>query len=170
MKEVKKNIPIDIDKYVNTDTGAFLQDELGKGSMLTIKEPTGEAKVEYGDYTTIDSRAIAFISQYLKKEELGRLLMLTRDLKTPLNIIYNGPRPHTNKTLQNYIEFKSEPMFHRFIKKLMELGIIYQIKGKILGEIRVIYMMNPNVAKKRMVFDRVLFDIFEPIKSLEDKG
>jgi hypothetical protein len=43
----------------------------------------------------------------------------------------------------------------------MKLGVLYQIKGNIGGKIRVIYMMNPFVARKRKQLDSKVIDVFK---------
>jgi len=44
----------------------------------------------------------------------------------------------------------------------MKAGVIYQIKGNIAGEVRVIYMMNPFLARKRKTIDKEVFNVFNP--------
>jgi hypothetical protein len=53
-------------------------------------------------------------------------------------------------------------MFLKLLNKLMKVGVIYQLKGRIRDEIRVIYMLNPFIARKRKTIDKEVFNVFHP--------
>jgi hypothetical protein len=85
-------------------------------------------------------------------------------VRTPMSIVYNGNRPHTNETLQRYLEVKSEAMYIQLMKRLMKAGILYQIKGLIYGEVRVCYMLNPFIGRKGRLYDEKVTTIFSDFK------
>jgi predicted transcriptional regulator len=93
---------------------------------------------------------------------MNNILMMTTDLKTPLNIVYNGPQPHSNESLQKFLGYSSKSTFIKLLQKLIKEGVLYQIKGRISGEVRVIYMMNPFLARKRKTIDKEVFEVFRP--------
>lgn len=162
-KTVSKNVKLDIDKYINIDTGETLISSL-KGKELIIKEATGQILITTEDYVIVDSKALSFLKEHLNRSELGSISILSEDLKTPYNIIYNNNVPHTNETLQNTLGFSSQAMFMKLIKKLIIHGVLYQIKGNIMGNVRVIYMMNPFLARKRKTVDEELIKVFKEFK------
>jgi predicted transcriptional regulator len=154
---------------VNIETGETLVSEMNGYKMNMSVSTEGDYIVIKSDnYTVIDNRAMDYISKVLSRSEFSSAIKLTNDLKTPLNIIYNNNKPHTNETLQQYLGFASESMFFKLIKKLMNVGILYQIKGNIMGEVRVIYMFNPFIARQRTTVDKKVLSIFKDIFLLED--
>lgn len=154
---------INIEDYVNIKTGEPLTLEQS-GVRMTIKEESGMAVLQSDDYVVIDSESLNQISKLLSTSELGHTLTMTTLLKTELNLIYNNNIPHTNETLQRYLGFSSQSMFFKLVKKLIKVGVLYQIKGRIMGEVRVIYMFNPLIARKRKTIDRKIIAIFNEVK------
>jgi hypothetical protein len=159
----KKQVPIDTSKYVNLDTGEILESEVSKHKVsITVTEEGDFVVITSDDFVILDSKTVKFLNTLLSKTELSNLLLMAQDLKTSLNIIYNGPIPHTHDSLQEFLGYSSKAMFLKLLKTLMHHGVIYQIKGRIMGEIRVIYMLNPFVARKRKTIDKQVFSIFKP--------
>ena len=114
------------------------------------------------DYIVLDSKTVRYLSTELSRTEINSMIMMATDLKTPLNIVYNGPQPHTNQSLQKFLGYSSKAMFLKLLNKLMKVGVIYQLKGRIRDEIRVIYMLNPFIARKRKTIDKEVFNVFHP--------
>jgi predicted transcriptional regulator len=92
---------------------------------------------------------------------------MASDLKTPLNLVFNHSVPHTNETLQVALDIASRSTFTLLIKKLMTLGVLYQLKGNFMGKVRVVYMMNPMLARKRSKMDAVVNDVFKKLAPLK---
>lgn len=164
--KVKAKKSIDLDKYVNTETGEYLSDEvsLNNGMITQYTEDGKYVIIKSDSFTIIDADAMEYLSNVLNKSEVGSMMIMANDLKTPFNLVFNNNRPHTNDTLQEAIGFKSKSMFIKFIRKLMKIGVLYQVKGNIFGEVRVIYMMNPLVARKRSKLDSQVFEIFKRLE------
>lgn len=159
-KKVKINKKIDPSQYVNVESGEILNSEI-KNLEMGISQEIDRVMIHSDDYTIVDSRAMAFLKNHLNRSELGSLSIMSEDLKTPLNIVYNNNIPHTNESLQTILGIASNSTFNLLIKKMMKFGILYQIKGNIMGRIRVIYMMNPFVARKRKHLDSNLLNVFK---------
>lgn len=158
VKKITRNKKLDTSKYVNMDTGEELTGEL---LNTTIKEDTGYVLLSSNDYAIIDSKAVQFLQERLNRSEFGSCMLMTRDLKTPMNIVFNNNIAHSNETLQSMLNISSRSTFTSLIRKLMKLGVLYQIKGLISGKVRVIYIMNPFLARKRKSLDEDVVSIFK---------
>lgn len=160
---LKKNIDFDLETYVNIETGELLSSSIGKDKLsVSITEKGDYVVMSSDDYVVLDSATVKFLSNELSRAELSNVLMMATDLKTPLNLVYNGPQPHSNESLQAFLGYSSRDKFFKLLKKLMELGVIYQIKGRICNELRVVYMLNPFIARKRKTIDNTVFKVFHP--------
>jgi predicted transcriptional regulator len=164
IKKVKINKKIDPSQYVNVESGEILNSEI-KNLEMEISQEMDQIMIHSDNYTIVDSRAMAFLKNHLNRSELGSLSIMSEDLKTPLNIVYNNNIPHTNESLQTILGIASSSTFNLLIKKMMKFGILYQIKGNIMGRVRVIYMMNPFVARKRKQLDSKLLNVFKDFNS-----
>lgn len=167
VSKVKRNKKVDLSLYVNKDTNKHLLDELDKLNVesVTLQEDTNMSVISYSDYSVISTEAIIMLSRILNNSDLANVIKMSITVKTPLSILYNEDIPHTNYTLQKYLEIRSESMFIGLIKRLMKAGVLYQIKGLIHGEVRVIYIINPYICRKRRVFENQILDIFEQFKA-----
>lgn len=165
MKKITKKSNINLENYVNIQTGETLVSEMSNTkTTLTASTQTGHVLISSDDYAVMNSEAVEYLMEVLNRSEMGSLTIMTTDLKTPLNLVYNNNVPHTNETLQQRLGISSRETFTKLIRKLMKLGILYQIKGNIMGDVRVIYMLNPFIARKRKTFDDKVFNIFKEIK------
>ena len=161
--KVNKKISIDYTKYVNSETGELLSSELEGGKMKITMTEEGKMIIMSSDnFIILDANTVRYLEDVLSASEMGHVVKMTVDLKTPLNLIYNGPYPHSNKSLQELLGYTSESTFLKLIRKLMKLGILYQIKGNISGSVRVVYMLNPFLARKRKSLDKEVFEVFKP--------
>lgn len=170
VKKVKKSVKIDPSIYINCETGESLYDEMDGNSELELSKNSNVVTINSNDFTIIDSSAIAFLKQHLNRSELGSIGIMAEDLKTALNLVYNHNRAHSNESLQKSLGIASNSTFRLLIKKLMSLGVLYQIKGRIGNGIRVMYIMNPFVARKRKQVDKMLVEVFEQFKINEIKN
>jgi hypothetical protein len=160
---LKKNVDFDLETYVNTETGELLSSALGKDKLsVSVTEKGDYVVMSSDDYVVLDSETVRFLANELSRAELSNVLLMATDLKTPLNLIYNGPQPHSNESLQAFLGYSSKDKFFKLLKKLMELGVLYQIKGRISGSLRVVYMLNPYIARKRKTIDNTVFNVFQP--------
>jgi hypothetical protein len=159
----KKQVAIDLTKYVNEETGELLTSELQRDKMVVTVTKEGDyVVITSDDYVVLDCKTVNYLSDILSRTEMNNILMMATDLKTPLNIVYNGPQPHSNESLQVFLGYSSKSTFIKLLQKLIKAGVIYQIKGNIRGEVRVIYMMNPFLARKRKTIDKEVFEVFKP--------
>lgn len=166
VKYIKNTGKVDITKYVNSETGELLIDEIGSmdGEVsMSITSDTGVVMVSSRSYAVIDEDAVQYLMNVLNNSDFANVIKMAVLTKTPLNIIYNNNIPHTNETLKSYLSLKSTSMYNRMISRLIEEGILYQIKGKVYGRVRIIYMLNPYVTRKRKMFDSKVFNVFSKL-------
>ena len=163
VKKVKENINLRLEDYVHSDTGEELLSEL-KGASFTVQKDTSYVTIHSDDYVTIDSKAMMYLSQFLNRSELGSIYVMSTDLKTAINLVFNNNVPHTNETLQNALNIASRNTFTLLMRKLIKLGVLYQVKGRIMGDVRVVYMMNPFLARKRKTFDEQVIQVFAELR------
>ena len=165
VKPVTRQKAVDFSKYANIETGQEMQEELFTGNVtVSVNESTGLSTISSSDYAVIDSDALLALMQVLNNSDLANVIKMAVVTKTPLNVIFNGNIPHTNETLQKYLELKSEAMYINLIRRLIKIGVLYQIKGLIYGEVRVCYMLNPFLTRKRKQFESKVFEVFEQFR------
>jgi hypothetical protein len=168
IKKVKKNVNIDFAIYYNEETGESLASEMVSNEnniMVTIKEDTELVTLKTPEnFAFINTDTILKIATLLNNADLGNLMKMLPLTKTEMNMLFNHSVPHSNKSLQKYLAIKSNKTFHDLIKRLMKVGVLYQIKGSINGAVRVVYIMNPHLSNRRKTFNHCLFDIFKDFK------
>ena len=87
----RTKVNLDLTKYVNADTGELLTSELRRDKMaVTITEEGNYVVITSDDYVVLDCKTVNYLSEVLSKPEMQSILKMATDLKTPLNIIYNG--------------------------------------------------------------------------------
>ena len=160
VKKIQKNAPVELDSYINEETGEVkVMADIPAGSV--VKTDSGFSMITSNNYAVLESDALLELMKVLNNSDLANVVKMSVVTKTPLNIIFNNTIPHTNETLQKYLEISSQSMFMKLIKRLVNVGVLYQIKGRIYGEVRVCYMLNPFLSRKRKVFENKVFDVFE---------
>lgn len=160
---VQNNIHIDLDKFFRDTTGESLASEIvGNNLSVTVKKETDLVTLKKPEnFSMINLDTLNKLYKILSNSDLGYLLKMFPLTKTEMNLIYNNTIPHSNYTLQKYLEIKSNKTFHTLIKRLISVGVLYQIKGNIKGAVRVVYIMNPNVSNRRKTFHNSLVNIFK---------
>jgi len=170
VRKITKNTKIDLSKYHNEETGELLNSELGPNTSITVKKETGMVTIVSDNYAVIDAEAMQVMKQLLNNSDLANVLCMAVLTKTPLNVVYNNNTPHTNESLQQYLQINSKSMYIKLIQRLMKAGILYQIKGLIYGEVRVCYLLNPFISRKRKTFEEKITSIFSEFKLEQDKS
>ena len=168
-RKITQKVTMDLSKHYNSETGELMESELGPGASVTVSKQTGLVTISYENYAVIDSGALLALTQLINNSDLANVLKMAIVTKTTSNIVYNGNVPHTNETLQKYLKLSSEAMYMKMIRRLMLAGILYQIKGLIYGEVRVCYILNPYLSRKRKTFEEQLTHIFSEFKTLNDE-
>jgi hypothetical protein len=163
VNKVTNNIKIDLDSFYNSETGESLVSEIiGNKTSVTFKKETDLITLKKPEnFSMINLDTLNKLYQILSNSDLGYLLKMFPLTKTEMNLIYNNTIPHSNYTLQKYLDIKSNKTFHTLIKKLISVGVLYQIKGNIQGAVRVVYILNPNVSNRRKTFHNSLIDLFK---------
>lgn len=165
-KSVVKNVNLDLSLYFNEETGESLASELvGNGMKVSVREETDTVTIDKGDnFGFINYDTLAKVSQILNASDLGHVLRMFPLTKTDMNMVYNHSVPHSNETLQSYLEISNRNKFYELMKRLIKAGVLYQIKGNINGAVRVVYIMNPFLANKRRTFNSTLVKLFKDFK------
>tara|TARA_R110001606_G_scaffold143124_3_gene282419 strand:+ start:153 stop:677 length:525 start_codon:yes stop_codon:yes gene_type:complete len=154
-----KETTVHLDQYVDQSTGEVLE---SKGERFVRKEKVDLITVTSKNFVVLDVEVIQVLAEIVNDADLAKVLKMGLTTTTPLNILTNSNmRFHSNETLQKYLKIKSESMFIKMIKRLMKAGVLYQIKGNIQGSVRVIYMMNPLLSRKRKTFDPKVKEVFK---------
>ena len=166
----KKKAQIDFSIYSNNETGGVMLEELkDRGVTVKITEATNEFSLSSKNYSMIDNENMLRLMQMLSSSDLGNVLKISLTTKTLYNAVYNNNIPHTNKTLQKYLEFRSESQYYSLIKRLINIGVLYKVTGLFGNEVQTVYIMNPYLCRKRKTFSNEILDIIEEIniKSIE---
>lgn len=162
IKRIKENVVLDVSVYHNKETGELLSSEIGKGTSITVSKKTNGVIIDYDNYATISTEAMMELMNVLNNSDLASTLKMSLCAQTPLSLLYNdNNKLHSNESLQKYLEIKSEAKYFELIKRLIKVGVLYQIKGLIYGEVRKVYMINPFLSKKRKVFDEQVIQVFK---------
>jgi hypothetical protein len=166
VKPLKNNVELDLESYVDEVTGEVkVLAEVPEG--VNMSKETGMSMITSNDYAVLETEALLELTKLLNNSDLANVIKMSVVTKTPLNIVFNNTIPHTNETLQKYLEISSKSMFMKLITRLVSAGVLYQIKGRIYGEVRVCYMLNPFLSRKRKVFENKVFDVFEKFRKKE---
>lgn len=155
---------VDLANIVDSETGEYLLDKLGKTTSITVSEKTGLVKLESTDFAVIETEAVLALSKILNNPDLANVLKMSITAKTSFNILFNNNVPHNNTSLQSYLELNSKAMYLALIKRLINAGVLYKIEGKMFGSVRTCYILNPMIARKRKVVEEKVIEIFENFK------
>lgn len=151
---------VELNEYIDPETGEVLERKDKQAAVLREKR-TDLITIESDHFVVVDVEVIKVLMKVLNDADLAKVLKMGLTTTTPLNILTNTNNHfHTNSTLQDYLSIKSESMFMKLMRRLMKAGILYQLKGNVNGHVRVIYMMNPLLSRKRKTFDPELKKIF----------
>jgi hypothetical protein len=162
VKRIHDKKILDVSAYHNEETGELLSSELGRGITITVSEKTNNVTISYDDYATISTKAMFTLMDVLNNSDLANTLKMTLCAKGPLSLLYNSNNQlHSNETLKKFLDISSQSSYFALIKKLIEVGVLYQVKGLIHGKVRKIYMINPFLSKKRKVFDEQVIEVFQ---------
>jgi hypothetical protein len=162
VKRVNEKKVIDVSMYHNEETGELLSSELGKGTTIVVNQKTSNVTIDYDNYATISTQAMFTLMEVLNNSDLANTLKMSLCAKGPLSLLYNeNNQLHSNETLQKFLDISSKSSYFALINKLIKVGVLYQVKGLIYGEVRKIYMINPFLSKKRKVFDEKVIEVFQ---------
>jgi hypothetical protein len=162
VNKINKPVELDLAEHIDEETGEVtIYAKVDHGVKIKAVEETGLKSITSEDYAVLDSNAMTALMSVLNNSDLANVLKMSIVTKTSFNIVYNNNTPHNNTTLMKYLEIKSEAMYMKLIKRLIAAGVLYQIKGNIYGSVRVCYMLNPFLSRKRKVFEEQVFEVFK---------
>jgi len=143
---------VSLETHVDESTGEVrLLAEIKEGQKITQKSDL--VTIHSNDYSVIDVDSLKVLMQALNDSDMAKIIKMSITTKTASNILFNNNIPHSNKTLQQYLEIKSKSMFMKLIKRLVKEGALYKVEGNIYGEVRTIYMLNPHLSRRRRTFN-----------------
>jgi len=170
VKRINEKKIIDVSIYHNEETGELLSSEMGKNTTVVVSQKTSNVTIDYEDYATISTQAMFTLMDVLNNSDLANTLKMSLCAKGPLSLLYNeNNQLHSNETLQKYLDISSQSTYFSLINKLIKVGVLYQVKGLIYGEVRKIYMINPFLSKKRKVFDEKVVEVFQSFNKKQIK-
>lgn len=163
MKNIKRKREIDINTYVNTNTGETLISELKNNkSTLLVQDDTELYTIDSKEYVVIDSKALEYIISNLSYSDTTKTLSLTNTLKTEFNVIFNHTKPHNLDSLSELLGTNKDEIT-KFIKRLTKLGILAYVVSTKDGQYQKCYVMNPSLARKRKTFNKELLTFFDDL-------
>lgn len=166
MKNIKRKRSIDINNYINTDTGETLISELKNSkSTLLVQDDTELYTVNSEEYVIIDSKALEYIISNLSNSDTTKTITLTNTLKTDYNIIYNHTTPHTLESLSELLDITKDNVT-KLVKRLNKLSILAYVVSTKDGRYQKCYMMNPSFARKRKTFNKELLTFFDDLTAI----
>lgn len=125
-------------------------------NLVELERPKNYVKVN------LDLLSELIKNPLIKTNDLAYLLKMMPLVKTDMCFLYNGSnKPHTYKTLQKYLEIKSNKTFIDLMNRLEESKAIYKYKDN-GRQIKII--INPLLSKRRVTFNSKLYSIFEGIE------
>jgi len=142
-------------------TKYLLQLILNHGEVLEIQKPEPKGNlvpIQYNNYFMINVEVLERLvqEQELTKSEKMYIMEMSGLLRTPYNALYTkNQRPHNSETLSKVIELSHDRTI-RLLKILEKKGIV----AKMTCAGKVMYCMNPFLARRRQFVDKELAAYF----------
>lgn len=157
------NKPINNIQAIVTNDGELVQD------VQSIKTLIDSNKIilQTSNYHIMSDQSSDYLLNVLTSTDYVRFMKLTRNLKHDTNIVMNGNYPHTRQSLFKELGLNTK-QFERFIRTLLNYGIIYVEKGSnpTSGKVMFTYTVNPFIIRKRKLFSEVILSRFANIDVL----
>lgn len=150
----------DLRKYVNTQTGEYMKDELGDNARITYTKTTDRSLLMYDNFSILDNDSLYVLYGKINNSDFSKVVLMAGLIKTPMSILYNHSVPQTNETLQKYLCIKSKSLYMKMINRLIDVGVLMRGKVGVRGSIRISYMINPYLFRKGKVFENVVLELF----------
>lgn len=155
VKSVLKNKKLDVENYVNIETGETL---LQEKSIITTKEKTNLVTISSNEYVVLDSQALKYCiaNKLVSNKDLKYVIMLADTLKTEYNAIYKpNNTPHSIESLESLLGLCYNEV-SKLLLRLRKKNILYLL----IRSHDKVYLMNPYLARKRKTFNEEVVDIF----------
>ncbi len=157
----KRNL--DLDNYVNSETGELLLSEFN-GTSITASKETNRVLISSDEYVVIDSPSLRIMCDLLSNVDYRRVVTMGNWLFTDFNVVFNNNVPHTLDTLAKALNMNPDDT-RRFCKRLVEVNIMAYVVCAPSGFLQRIYMLNPILIRKRKTFHKHLLTFFNELKS-----
>lgn len=163
-KKIFNRTKLDSTKYVNTETGETLADEMP--NIVSANKVTDLVLIDFKNYVVISREVMLFLKEILPPQEIGRLYNLSSLIKTNYNVLVNDSKdlPYEDKELAEEI-LLSRNKYYDFMQKLYKLSIVYKLSGYYNGKPRTMIVLNPYLVRNTKLINKDLLPIFEDLSS-----
>lgn len=161
-KSISKKKTIDASKYINVDTGEYLNSE-HSGSVSSVNVMDANiVKMKSEEFVITDTRTIEYLKGILSRSDLGYVRWMIDMVYGGFNILYDKQTfsPHTKKTLQCELEL-ANTAFYGLIKRLHLKGVLYYIEGYNNRKKVNYIMLNPTIGRRTNQIQRECLKYFE---------
>jgi hypothetical protein len=169
MQRLNRKSSLQLDKYVNVETGEQLIREYPTISSINYYDQD-LIMIDSKEYAIIDSYALDAIAPKFSSTELGKILLMSRMIKGKFNALHTTKgKAHTKDSLMTALDYKKSS-FAEFIKKLLQENIIQYVYDDLQENISLI-MFNPYIARKSKTLERTCVACFkDPSKAPNEKN
>lgn len=158
--EKKNDEKINWREVILNDTLGFMESAYVKGVSLSMLNQRNKSLLSYFDGVTFNPQYIKEIRDKLTTEEFGWVCLLALTVRTPLNVMYDGEFPYNDKGVQGYLGFKNRKQSVDFMKKLIDVGVLLNVKTNQKGRIGRVFVLNPYIVFRGTVIDNQALDLF----------
>ena len=156
-----RNLPLD--DYVNKDTGETILSEHKDKISITTRVGTNQFTISSDNYIVFDSNAIMYISQYLTKADVARVMTIANMVIGECSVICQGNNhPHTSETFSVALDMCQDE-FYKMVKRLIKNNVLAYCVCAPSGYVQKIYMLNPYIARRRKFLNCELQTFFRDI-------
>lgn len=162
-KRLYNKSKIDSSKYVNTETGILLDDDIPNISFVNIK--TDLVIIHSDEYVIIDSKALMYIAEHFSNVDVGRILKMANMVSGCYNILVDDKdTPHTKETLMSELDY-ARNNFAIFMKKLYDKSVICYTKSTKKNKQITHVMLNPTLARKSKTVHKECLALFDDLRA-----
>jgi hypothetical protein len=167
MTSIARKIPVvtkvDVEKYVNKETGEVMQSEMGMGmGKVHVVGQSESVLISSDEYIIIDSQAIEYVGKEFAPMDVGRIMKMANMTYGPYNIIHKNGAPCTDDQLMQELNY-SRNKYADFMKRLYRKSVIYYMSGVFEGKEAKYILLNPHLARKRKTVHVDVLSVFDNI-------
>lgn len=150
-----------------------LYDRLGEymskyGGKVKFQKDSNEIIIESDDFTTYDNKILNIVAQSITEGDLAKMIKLGPFLKTIYNVLYNHTKPFTLDKLAEQLGINKDNTT-KFVNRMIDAGIMAYTVCAPSGVRGRIYMINPQLMRKRKHFHKDIFTFFKEIKDITEE-
>lgn len=169
-RKLTKKTNVDTSKFIDSETGETLSSYLNLNSdKACVQVPSGDyVQLKSKDFCIIESSALDYLKENLSKSDLGYIYLMANMVYGSLNALHTRERKfHTRNTLMVDLEL-ARTQFSSLINRLIEKGVLYELKGLQEGGVSKVFILNPSLARRTNTVNAVATRVFKNL-SQDDK-